>query len=150
MKKTRVILSLLLLSWLCAWSASGWCATTTETSQYMTIPTAQWQTLKTECQVLNSELITCKTDLQRLKKPSAELLLQLEKAEKTLNELKLELEASKNDLTTLSNEVGESKTLLATLRTQIDKERRVHRRQLWQNRIWCIVGGVAIGYAVHK
>ena len=150
MKKTRIILSLSLLVSVCAYSPCGYTMTTTATSQSITIPMSSWTLLKSELETLNSDLIQCQKELTLLKKPSSQLVTELTQAQDMLKKLNQELEASKNDLTTLSNEVGELKTLLATLRTQIDKERRVHRRQLWQNRIWCIVGGVAIGYAVRK
>ena len=150
MKKTKVIALVLLLSWLCAWSVCGWCMTSQGTSQYIKIPELSWILLKSELETLNSDLIQCQKELTLLKKPSSQLVTELTQAQDMLKKLNQELEASRTDLTKLSNEVGELKTLLATLRTQIDKERRVHRRQLWQNRIWCIVGGVAIGYAVRK
>lgn len=147
-KKTRIMSTLLLLSWLCVWSASGWCATTTETSQYIKIPITQWQMLTSESKTLSNELIEYKSEIQRLKKPSAELLSQLEIAEKTLLQLQTELERQNADLMLLSKDKDELKTSLQTLKQKIDKERCIHRRQLWQNRLWCILGGTAVGIAI--
>jgi hypothetical protein len=53
-------------------------------------------------------------------------------------------------LTLLSKEVDESKTLLTKLKEQINKERKVHRRQVWQNRIWCLLIGAGIGVAASR
>jgi hypothetical protein len=50
-------------------------------------------------------------------------------------------------LTQLSRQAAESKTELQTLKQNIDKERRIHRRQVWQNRIWCLLIGAGIGLA---
>ena len=67
-----------------------------------------------------------------------------------LNELKLELAESKKDLTALSSEVAELRTLSQTLKQKIEKERSVHRRQLWQNRLWFLIIGAGVGYAAHN
>lgn len=147
-KRTVYILSVLLSLQLYVLLGCGWCMTQNETGQYMKVPIAQWQTLTNDCRTLNSELIEYKKEIQLLKKPSAELLSQLEIAEKMLLQLQTELAEQKKDLTLLSNEAEESKTLLQTLKTQIDKERRTHRRQIWQNRIWVFIGGVVVGYLI--
>lgn len=150
MKRTKAIATLFLSSWLFVSPVCGWCATTTATSQSITIPITQWTELKSELTKLNSELIQCRTDLSRLKKPSQELVTELAQAENMLQKLQQELEQQKDDLTTLSNEAAESKTLLTKLKGQIDKERRVHKRQVWQNRIWCFVGGAVVAIAVKR
>ena len=149
-KRTVCILSVLLSLQLSVLLGCGWCMTTNETGQYMKIPIAQWQTLTNDCRTLNSELIEYKKEIQLLKKPSAELLSQLEIAEKMLLQLQTELAEQKKDLTLLSNEAEESKTSLATLKEQINKERKTHRRQIWQNRFWCILIGVGIGFAASR
>jgi hypothetical protein len=77
-------------------------------------------------------------------------LSQLEKAEKTLLQLQTELAEQKADLMMLSKEAAESKTLLATLKQQITKERKIHKRQIWQNRLWCILIGTGIGIAASR
>ena len=148
MKRINRIVLLLLLSWLFVWPAHGMCMTATETTQSITIPITQWQSLKTEFNLLNQELQQCKQDLTKLKKPSNELLSELAEAQGMLSKLQKDLEQQKQDLTLLSNEVTELKTLSQKLKTQIDKERRIHKRQIWQNRIWCFVGGVAVGFAI--
>ena len=144
----RIVLSLLLV-YACCYSSVGYTMTPAETSQSITIPINQWNELKSECQLLNQELIQCQTDLRKLKKPSSELVSELAEAQAMLLKLTKELEEQKADLTMLSNEVKESKALLRTLKEQIDKERRVHKRQIWQNRIWCLVIGVGFGALIH-
>jgi hypothetical protein len=39
---------------------------------------------------------------------------------------------------------------LKKLKESIDRERRVHKRQIWQNRIWTFIVGTGIGFAIHK
>ena len=138
---------LFLLVFCCSFSSAGYTKTTDETNEYMKIPMQQWVELKNESAALSNELTAYKTELTRLKKPSAELLSQLETAEKMLLQLQTELAEQKKDLIALSNEAEESKTLLATLKQQITKERKIHKRQVWQNRFWCIIIGTGIGIA---
>ena len=145
--RTGVILSLLLSLQLSVSLGCGWCMTTKETNQYIKIQITQWNDLKANFQTLNNELTACKKELQRIKKPSSELVTQLNEAERMLKLLQEELAKQNDDLTTLSMQVDESKTLLTTLKKQIDKERRVHRRQIWQNRLWCLLIGAGIGLA---
>ena len=146
--KTGFILFLLLFSQLFVALPPGWCMTTDATGPYIKIRTDQWNDLKTNFQTLNQELTACKDQLQKIKKPSSELVTQLTQAEKMLRQLQEELQRQSADLTMLSRQAEESKTLLQTLKTQIDKERRVHRRQIWQNRIWVFIGGVVVGYLI--
>ena len=148
MKTIKIMFTLLLLSWLCALSVCGYAMTSSATNQSITIPITQWQSLKTEFQALNSELVEGQNDLRKHKKPSTQLVSELTQAQALLTKLNQDLEQQKQDLTLLSNELAESKTLLQTLKQQIDKERRVHRRQIWQNRLWCIIGGTAVGFAI--
>lgn len=149
-KRTGVILSVLLSLQLSVLLGCGWCMTQSETDQYIKIRTDQWNDLKTNFQTLNQELTACKDQLQKIKKPSSELVTQLTQAEKMLKQLQEELQRQNDDLTMLSRQAEESKTLLQTLKNQIDKERRVHRRQVWQNRFWCLLIGVGIGYAASR
>ena len=88
--------------------------------------------------------------MSKIKKPSSELLSQLNEAERTLLQLQTELEKQNADLIMLSRQAEEFKTELQTLKANIDKERRVHRRQIWQNRIWCFVGGVAVALVARR
>ena len=146
-----VIISVLLLSLQSsALPGFGWCMTTTETNQSITIPIQTWQNLRTEFQTLQDELILCKTDLSRLKKPSMELVNELSEAEKMLKSLQEELTEQRNELTLLSNEVDGLRTSLLTLKEKIEKERRVHRRQIWQSRIWSVMIGIGVGYAIGR
>ena len=149
-KKTRVLLLPLLLLLLFACPVHGYTQTATATTESIVIPITQWQNLKDEFQALNSELLQCKSDLTTLKKPSAELLSELQEAQAMLLKLQKELEEQKNDLNLLSNEVSESKALLQKLKEQIQKERKIHKRQIWQNRIWCILIGAGIGVAASR
>lgn len=147
-KKTKITFTLLLLSWLCAWSVCGYAMTSIETSQSITIPIQQWQTLTSESKALSNDLIEYKKEIQLLKKPSSELVLQLQQAEKMLSQLQTELNEQTKDLMALSSDKDALKTSLTTLKQQIDKERRIHRRQIWQNRMWCILGGTAVGIVI--
>ena len=149
-KRTGYILFVLSFLSLFVAPGRGWCTTMTGTTQYIKIQTDQWNDLKTNFQTLNQELTACKDQLQKIKKPSSELVTQLTQAEKMLRQLQEELQRQNDDLTMLSRQAEESKTLLQTLKNQIDKERRVHRRQVRQNRFWCLLIGVGIGYAASR
>ena len=144
-KKTSLRVFLLSLLLLFACVGRGWCMTTSATSQSITIPITQWQTLKSELTALSQELIVCQTELQTLKRPSAELLNELTTAQNLLAKLRQELTESKEELEKLSSEAAEYKTSLQTLKDKINKERSVHRRQVWQNRVWCLLIGVCVG-----
>ena len=122
----------------------------TAMTESVTIPIQQWQILTSESKALKEDLIQCRTDLTRIKKPSAELLKELEEAEKRLKSLQEELTKQKEDLILLSSEVNELKTLSEKLKKQIDKERRVYKRQVWQNRFWCILIGAGIGFVAGR
>lgn len=149
-RKIVIMLSVLLSLQLYALPGFGWCMTTEGTNQSITIPMSQWNLLKSELMQLNQELVNCQTELQKLKKPSAKLMSQLQKAEEMLNQSQTELAESRTILTKLYNEVDELRTLLTKLKEQIDKERRTHKRQIWQNRIWFLVIGCGIGYAINR
>ena len=148
--KTGFILFLLLFSQLFVASPAGWCMTTDGTGPYIKIQTDQWNALKTNFQTLNQELTACKDQLQKIKKPSSELVTQLTQAEKMLKQLQEELAKQNDDLTTLSRQAEELRTLSQTLKEQINKERRIHRRQVWQNRFWFLLIGAGIGYAASR
>ena len=115
-----------------------------------TVAMQQWVELKNESAALSNELTAYKTELTRLKKPSAELLSQLETAEKMLSKLQTELAEQKKDLIALSKDKDELKTSLQTLKQQINHERKIHKRQVWQNRFWCIIIGTGIGIAASR
>ena len=145
--KTGFILLVLLSLLFYAPLERGWCMTPAETSQTITIQISQWNDLKANFQTLNQELIACKSELQRIKKPSSELVTQLAQAEKMLKQLQEDLQKQSNELTQLYKQVDESKTLLQTLKDKINKERKIHKRQIWQNRFWCLLIGAGIGFA---
>ena len=144
-KKTLILLMLSLSLFCCAPAVYGSPMTTIETSQSITIPITQWSALKNELNLLNQDLIVCQQDLIRLKKPSQTLVEELTQAQNLQKRLQSELTECKADLIQLSNEVGELRTLSATLKQQIDRERRIHNRQVCQNRIWFLVAGIAVG-----
>lgn len=148
--KKRTIILLCLLFCLFVLPQAGYTQTTTETAESITIPIATWNDLKKDWTILDSELMAYKSEMQKIKKPSNELLLQLSEAEKTLKLLKEELQKQNNDLILLSKQAEESKTELQILKQRIEKERKIHKRQVWQNRIWSILIGAGIGYAAHQ
>lgn len=148
--RTVLTLSVLLSLQLSVSLGCGWCMTTQETTPYIKIQTDQWNELKTEFNLLNQELIECQKDLQKLKKPSTELVQELNTAQNLLEKLQTELDQQKQDLTMLSSEADGLRTSLATLREQVNKERRTHRRQIWQNRFWCLLIGAGIGYVASR
>ncbi len=146
-EKIRVIALLLLLLLFFVSSAHGSSMTTKETPEYMTARMELWNALNQELDQQAIELVTASNELKRLKKPSAELLKELNEAKILLQKSQEDLKIAKDDLTLASKELDELKISCKTLRQNIDKERRVHRRQVWQNRFWFFVGGVAVALA---
>lgn len=147
---TKIFVSALLLCCLCALPARGWCTMPAEMSGYKVIPTAHWLTLTTELQTQQSELIQLQDLLQKLRRPSDQLQQELQKVKEQLAKSQQELQNARSSLTDASSALAESKTSLQMLRQSIDKERRVHRRQIWQNRFWFLISGLAAGFAVAK
>lgn len=145
-KICAIILSLQLFCW-AALPASGWCMTQAETTEYKMIPIAQWQQLTEELTRQKNELNQLQDLCHKLSKPSMELQQELQKAKEQLQKSETELQNVKHSLIAASSALDESKTSLQTLRQAIEKERRVHRRQIWQNRLWLFVFGVAAGTA---
>ena len=138
------------LAFCCLFSSVGYTMTTTETTEYIKIPTAQWQTLKSELIALNNELILYQQDLTKLKRPTQNLVDELNQAQQLQKKLQQELTDCKTDLTLLSKEVEELRTSSQTLKQKIDHERKIHKRQIWQNRLWCILIGTGIGIAASR
>lgn len=145
----RIVLVVLLLC-LFVSPASVWCSTTNQTNGSKTIPIAQWQLLIDELKAQQEDLNKLREVSQKLSRPSMELQEALKEAQLQLQKSQTELTNARKSLSDASSDLAESKILLATLRQQIDKERRIHRRQIWQNRFWCLLGGAAIGFAVTK
>ena len=79
-----------------------------------------------------------------------QLQQELKTAKEQLEKSQAELQNARISLTGASSALAESKTSLQTLKQGIEKERRVHRRQIWQNRFWFLVAGAAIGVAAAK
>jgi chromosome segregation ATPase len=124
--------------------------TATNEPQYMKIPISSWTELTSELRTQESELIALQNRLATLKKPSQKLLDELSEAKNLLAKSQTELASAKDELTALFKDREELQTSLQRLRESINKERGIQNRRLWQNRIWCLIGGVAVGYAVHK
>lgn len=149
--KIRALALLLLLLLLFASPASGSCETPPETKSFMTVPIEQWNGLKQQISVSEMKLLVVQDQLQMLKRPSGELstlLLQAQEqlrlAQSEAKKSQTELQDAKQHLQNASRALEESEILSKTLKMQIEKERRVHRRLLWQNRLWFLLGGVAI------
>lgn len=149
--KIRALALLLLLLLLFASPASGSCETLPETKSFMTVPIEQWNGLKEQISVSEMKLLVVQEQLQMLKHPFGELrslLLQAQEqlrlAQSEAKKSQTELQNAKQHLQNAVRALEESETLSKTLKTQIEKERRVHRRQLWQNRLWFMLGGAVI------
>ena len=147
-RKTKPLFCGVLLFLVLCVASHGSAMTLDETNQYMKVPIAQWQKLKNELIALNNELILYQQDLTKLKKPTQNLVEELNQAQLLQKKLETELTDCKTDLTVLSKEVEELRTSSQILKQKINKERAVHRRQIWQNRIWCLLIGVGVGCAV--
>ena len=148
--KTKIIVLLLLLLFLCVSSAHGSAMTTAETEAYKKIPMSQWNELITLWNEQSRELNLLNEEFRKVKKPSAELQQQLKTAQELLKKSQEELKLAKDASTQLSKDMEELRISSATLKKQIDKERRVQRRQLWQNRFWCLLIGTGIGIAASR
>lgn len=149
--KIRVLALFLLLLLLFASPASGSCETPLETKSFMTVQIEQWNGLKQQISVSEMKLLAAQEQLQMLKRPSGELrtlLLQAQEqlrlAQSEAKKSQTELQGAKQHLQNAVRALEESEILSKTLKTQIEKERRVHRRQLWQNRLWFMLGGAVI------
>ena len=142
--QTKKWLAVFLALLLCWWLFGASCHAQTPEKQ-ITISADLWQNLKTELTELNQELILCQNELTTLKRPSQELVTELTQAKNMLGKLQQELTACKEDLTALHKEAEESRTLLKKLKEQIDKEKRIHKRQVIQSRIWGFVAGICVG-----
>ena len=148
--KTKIIAFLLLLLLLSAPSAHGSPMTTEETNRYKKIPISQWNELIVLWNEQDKELNLLNEEFQKVKKPSAELQAQLKTAQELLKKSQEELKLAKDSSIQLSKDMEELRISSATLKTQIEKERRVQRRQLWQNRFWCLLIGTGIGIATSR
>lgn len=147
MKKAAIVL---LLSLSLSFSQGGYAMTQGETMPYTVIPTSLWTELTNDLKTQESELMQLQDRLNKLKKPSQTLQAELTEAKNLLEKSKLELQSAKTDLTALRSDKAELEISLKKLKESIDRERRVHKRQIWQNRIWTFIVGTGIGFAIHK
>ena len=140
----------LLLSLSLSFSQGGYAMTQGETMPYTVIPTSLWTELTNDLKTQESELMQLQDRLNKLKKPSQTLQAELTEAKNLLEKSKLELQNAKTDLTALRSDKAELEISLKKLKESIDRERRIHKRQIWQNRIWTFIVGTGIGFAIHK
>lgn len=147
LQKIKACVLLPLLFSLLLYVDSGYAMTQPETTEYMTIQTSYWTELTRELKLQEEELIMLQGQLSQVKRPSQQLLNELTEAQALLKKSQSELRNAKSDLAVLSNDRAELETLLTRLRGNINKERRIHRRQIWQNRFWCLLFGVGVGLA---
>ncbi len=145
--RIRLIALLFLCLLLYVSPAHGSSQTMKETQSYMTVRMELWNELNQELNQQANSLQEASAELKKLRKPSAQLLNELSEAQQLLRKSQEELRLAKENLTNASKEVDALKTSCMTLRQNIDKERRVHRRQVWQNRLWCLIGGAAVALA---
>lgn len=145
--KIRIIALLLLLLLLYVSPVHGSSATTSETPQLMTVRMELWNELNRELNQQANSLQEASAELKKLRKPSAQLLNELTEAQQLLRKSQEELRLAKENLTSASKEVDALKTSCKTLKQKIEKERRVQRRQIWQNRFWFLLIGLTVGSA---
>ena len=149
MRKTAITL-LLSLSLLFLPSQGGYTMTQGETKPYTVIPTSLWMELTNELKTQENELMQFQNQLDKLKQPSQTLQAELTEAKNLLEKSKLELQNAKTDLTALRSDKAELEISLKKLKESIDRERRIRKRQMWQNRIWFMLLGAGIGIAASK
>ena len=148
-KKIKFYAAVFALSGLCwGWLFVGSCSAAPATpAETVTLSTEQWTQLKqiiSEQATLLETLETLSTgDNESLKK----LLEELTIAKQSLKKAQSELIAAKQSLKTADKTLAEQNKSLQRLSEEIKRERKTHERQKWQNALWGIIAGVAIGVA---
>lgn len=145
-EKIKFYAAVFALSGLCwGWLFVGSCSATP--AETVTLSTEQWTQLKqiiSEQATLLETLETLSTgDNESLKK----LLEELTIAKQALKKAQSELIAAKQSLKTADKTLAEQNKSLQRLSEEIKRERKIHERQKWQNALWGIIAGVAIGVA---
>ena len=149
-KTIAICLSGVLLAWLFFLPAISAEAAAQSQNQVtsITIPIGQWNLLKQKVAEQQIVLTELEEKLKTLKAPSGELRTQLSQARSQLMKSQVELANAKTSLQEAESSIQTLQESLKVLRLQIDKERRVQKRVLWQNRMWSLLGGIGIGVLV--
>ena len=137
-----------LLCFCCSWGSLFGATCQAEERQNITVPIEQWTLLKQKVAEQQIVLGTLEEKLKTLKTPSEELRTQLNLAKEQLRKSQMELANAKNSLVKAESSIQILQASLETLRLQIEKERRIQKRVLWQNRVWSLLGGLGIGIAL--
>ena len=88
------------------------------------------------------------TDYHNTDTTVADIDKRISSIEQRLDGMSERIEQTQKAVTGISQRISTS--LSKTLKEQINKERKIHKRQIWQNRFWCILIGAGIGFAVSK
>ena len=149
-KTIAICLSGVLLAWLFFLPAISAEAAAQSQAQVtsITIPIGQWSLLKQKVAEQQIVLTELEEKLKTLKVPSDVLRTQLSQARSQLTKSQTELANAKTSLQEAESSIQTLQESLKVLRLQIDKERRVQKRVLWQNRMWSLLGGIGIGVLV--
>ena len=149
-KTIAICLSGVLLAWLFFLPAISAEAAAQSQNQVtsITIPIGQWSLLKQKVAEQQIVLTELEEKLKTLKVPSDVLRTQLSQARSQLTKSQTELANAKTSLQEAESSIQTLQESLKVLRLQIDKERRVQKRVLWQNRMWSLLGGIGIGVLV--
>ena len=140
-----------LLCFCCSWgSLFGATCQAEEQLTSVNVPIAQWTELKQKLGQQEVLLMTLEEKLKTLNSPSEELRTQLNLAKEQLRKSQTELANAKTSLTKAESSIQILQASLETLRLQIEKERRIQKRVLWQNRVWSLIGGLGIGMVVGR
>ena len=140
-----------LLCFCCSWgSLFGAMCQAEEQLTSINVPIAQWTELKQKLSQQEVLLMTLEEKLKTLNSPSEELRTQLNLAKEQLRKSQTELANAKTSLTKAESSIQILQASLETLRLQIEKERRIQKRVLWQNRVWSLIGGLGIGMVVGR
>ena len=137
-----------LLCFCCSWGSlfGAMC----QAEEQIIVPIAQWTELKQKLGQQEVLLVMLEEKLKTLKTPSEELRTQLNLAKEQLRKSQMELASAKTSLTKAESSIQILQASLETLRLQIEKERRIQKRVLWQNRVWSLLGGLGIGLLVGR
>ena len=152
--KTRTIQILggllLVLSLSFVYPATSYGTPQGQTPKQVTMSTEQFNSLKAIINEQEGKLALLRDKLARLKAISPEQLSELTELKNSLGKANQQLESANNSLAIAKTLTEKQNQSLTALSLQIKKERAVKNRELWQNRLWCVFGGVAIGYAARR
>lgn len=133
LKQAIIVYLLLELSFCCVpVSADGGTMNQVEPRQTITMPTSQWNLLKTEFNGLKNDLVMERQKLTMLKLDSSEQIQQLERLQIQLDETQQSLMNAKISMIEAQHELNGLKVLLEGLKNKIKKlehKQAVIRRQ---------------------